>query len=121
MNASWYYFNPYNILRACDLTCNLLWLLYTGCVVLFWYSGAGEPTVATGPNHKSGIMAVAATFLAFSALQGPNSVMVRPHPVVWRLVYGLAILYLLSLVFLLFQGKDEARRLLKVWNESTYQ
>lgn len=59
-------------------------------------------------------MACAATFLAFSALQGPNSVMVRPHPVVWRLVYGMAILYLLALVFLLFQGKDEARSLLKV-------
>ena len=81
---------------------------------MFWYSGAGEPDLATGPNHKAGIMACAATFLAFSALQGPNSVMVRPHPVVWRLVHRLAILYLLALVFLLFQGKDEARALLKV-------
>jgi hypothetical protein len=87
---------------------------HAGAVVLLWCSGAWQADQATGPNYRSGLIAAAGTFLAYSALQGPNSVMVRPHPVVWRLVHGIGILYLLGLVFLLFQGKDEARALLKV-------
>lgn len=81
---------------------------------MMWYSGALEKEPVLGSDYKSGLAAVAMTFLAYSALQGPSSVMVRPHPVVWKLVHGIAILYLLSLIFLLFQGKDEARALLKV-------
>ena len=41
--------------------------------------------------------------------------MVRPHPGFWRVVHGVVILYLLALVFLLFQNVDDARQLLKVW------
>lgn len=81
---------------------------------MMWFSGALEEEPVLGSDYKSGLAAVAMTFLGYSALQGPSSVMVRPHPVVWKLVHGIAILYLLALVFLLFQGKDEARALLKV-------
>lgn len=81
---------------------------------MLWCSGALEKEPVLGSDYKSGLAAVAMTFLGYSALQGPSSVMVRPHPVVWKLVHGIAILYLLSLVFLLFQGKDEARALLQV-------
>ena len=40
--------------------------------------------------------------------------MVRPHPAVWRVVHGLMVIYLLILVFMLFQDVGDARRLLKV-------
>lgn len=30
-------------------------------------------------------------------------VLIRPHPAIWRLVHGLAVIYLVSLTFLLFQ------------------
>jgi hypothetical protein len=30
-------------------------------------------------------------------------VLIRPHPAIWRLVHGLAIVYLVALTFLLFQ------------------
>lgn len=40
--------------------------------------------------------------------------MVRPHPAVWRIIHGMVILYMLALVFLLFQNADDARLLLKV-------
>jgi hypothetical protein len=39
--------------------------------------------------------------------------MVRPHPGFWRIVHGVVILYLLALVFLLFQNVGDARQLLK--------
>jgi phosphatidylserine synthase 2 len=40
--------------------------------------------------------------------------MVRPHPALWRLVHGCAVLYVLALVWLLFQSVHEARQALKV-------
>ena len=50
----------------------------------------------------------------YSFLQGPSTCMVRPHPGFWRIVHGVIIIYLLALVFLLFQNVDDARHLLKV-------
>lgn len=30
-------------------------------------------------------------------------ILIRPHPAIWRLVHGMAVVYLVSLTFLLFQ------------------
>ncbi len=40
--------------------------------------------------------------------------MARPHPALWRMVHGLLVVYVLFLVFLVFQDVDDARMLLKV-------
>lgn len=50
----------------------------------------------------------------YSVVQGPRTSMVRPHPAVWRLVHGVAVLYVLVLVWLLFQTVGQARQALKV-------
>lgn len=47
-------------------------------------------------------------------VQGPPTPLVRPHPAVWRLVHGLMVVYLLLMVFLLFQTVDDARQFLRV-------
>ena len=40
--------------------------------------------------------------------------MVRPHPALWKLVHGCAVLYLVGLIYMLFQDALDARLLLKV-------
>ena len=50
----------------------------------------------------------------YSTVQGPSSPLVRPHPAVWRLIHGIIVLYLISLIFLLFQDAHDARLFLKV-------
>lgn len=50
----------------------------------------------------------------YSTAQGPSSPLVRPHPAVWKFIHGLIVLYLVSLIFLLFQDAHDARQLLKV-------
>ncbi|KAG1346956.1 putative B3 domain-containing protein [Cocos nucifera] len=40
-------------------------------------------------------------------------VLIRPHPAVWRLVHGMAVVYLVALTFLLFQNRDDARQFMK--------
>lgn len=50
----------------------------------------------------------------YSVLQGPSTPMVRPHPALWKLVHGCAVLYLVGLIYMLFQDAMDARLLLKV-------
>ena len=53
-------------------------------------------------------------YAGYSTVQGPSSPLVRPHPAVWRLIHGIIVLYLVSLIFLLFQDAHDARLFLKV-------
>jgi hypothetical protein len=50
----------------------------------------------------------------YAFLQGPSTCMARPHPAVWRVIHGVVIIYLLVLVFLLFQTVGDARQMLRV-------
>jgi hypothetical protein len=97
----------------------LLWY-GTGVAVLVWFSGALRKEPSDDENAKAGIVACALVYLAYSTLQGPSSVMIRPHPIVWKFVHGCAMLYLLGVVFLLMQGKAAARQFLKVLTTTSY-
>jgi hypothetical protein len=55
----------------------------------------------------------------YSVVQGPRTSMVRPHPAVWRLVHGAAVVYVLLLVWLLFQTAHDARQFMKVGRASS--
>ncbi|XP_022123125.2 phosphatidylserine synthase isoform X1 [Pieris rapae] len=55
-------------------------------------------------NIWSGICCVVFFFLIISVLTFPNGPFTRPHPAVWRIVFGMSVLYLLALLFLLFQN-----------------
>lgn len=43
----------------------------------------------------------------------PSGPFIRPHPLVWRSVFGVAVLYEIVLILLLFLSKDQARQALK--------
>ncbi|KAL0723516.1 hypothetical protein Bca4012_038115 [Brassica carinata] len=82
-------------------------LLLIGACFLIWASGALDPESTTSDNLvtsvKRGVWAMIAVFLAYSLLQAPSTVLIRPHPAIWRLVHGMAVIYLVALTFLLFQ------------------
>lgn len=71
-------------------------------------------------NLKRSFMAVCAAYLLYSALQGPDTHMVKPHPAVWKVMHGLFVLYLLFLIFLLCQETNDARMVLKVRPSKVY-
>ena len=58
-----------------------------------------------------GLIASALVFLVVGVLQFQDGPFLRPHPFLWRAVLATSILYLMLLVFLLFQPLDSARRL----------
>ncbi|XP_063245103.1 phosphatidylserine synthase isoform X2 [Bacillus rossius redtenbacheri] len=55
-------------------------------------------------NIRSGICCVVFFFLIISVLAFPNGPFTRPHPAIWRMVFGMSVLYLMGLLFLLFQN-----------------
>eukprot|EP00898_Chlorokybus_atmophyticus_P003612 jgi/Chlat1/4251/Chrsp27S04325 len=92
--------------------------LVAGSLLLVWASGALEPldnrreADAEGlaaRNARDGVLAMIAVYLGYSLLQAPDTALKRPHPAVWRFVHGASVVYLLFLVYLLFQTVDDAR------------
>ncbi|KAL6620659.1 hypothetical protein ACP70R_035798 [Stipagrostis hirtigluma subsp. patula] len=92
-------------------------VLLVGACLLIWASGALNPEGAASHSSvtsiKRGVWAMIAVFLAYCTLQAPSTILIRPHPAVWRLVHGLAVVYLVALTFLLFQNRDDARQFMK--------
>ncbi|GMP83538.1 hypothetical protein CsSME_00037417 [Camellia sinensis var. sinensis] len=82
-------------------------LLLVGACFLIWASGALDPENSSSgdiiTSVKRGIWAMIAVFLAYCLLQAPSTILIRPHPAIWRLVHGMAVIYLVALTFLLFQ------------------
>ena len=54
-------------------------------------------------NVRRGVVAVVIVFILIGVIHMPDGPFVRPHPVVWRLVLCVLILYVLLLIFALFQ------------------
>ncbi|KAI8600230.1 phosphatidyl serine synthase-domain-containing protein [Dissophora ornata] len=65
----------------------------------------------TVSNVKIGIAASIVVFCVFGMLQFRDSLLLRPHPALWRVVLSFGVVYQLFLVFLLFQNKHDARLL----------
>eukprot|EP01112_Ceratiomyxa_fruticulosa_P016204 TRINITY_DN4861_c0_g1_i1.p1 TRINITY_DN4861_c0_g1~~TRINITY_DN4861_c0_g1_i1.p1 ORF type:complete len:448 (+),score=87.58 TRINITY_DN4861_c0_g1_i1:390-1733(+) len=86
-------------------------MIFGGVVIVYtaFTRGEGEGLVA---NVKFGIMASSLVFLLFSMLQMRDGLFFRPHPAFWRMVMGAAVLYLMALVFILFQSVHDARQIL---------
>lgn len=62
-------------------------------------------------NIWDGILCCIFFFLIISLLAFPNGPFIRPHPAVWRIVFGLSVLYLLAILFLLFQNYRTVRNI----------
>src|SRR5271156_4760287 len=60
-------------------------------------------------NLSTGFTAVLVFFLIISVLAFPNGPFTRPHPAIWRMVFGLSVIYLMSLCFILFQNYETVK------------
>ncbi|GFU10568.1 phosphatidylserine synthase 1 [Nephila pilipes] len=63
-------------------------------------------------NIWAGIQCVFFFFLVISVLAFPNGPFIRPHPAIWRLVFGVSVVYLLVLLFILFQSYDTVKSIM---------
>lgn len=63
-------------------------------------------------NIWAGLLCCCFFFLIVSVLAYPNGPFTRPHPAVWRIVFGLSVLYLLGCLFILFQNTQTVNGIL---------
>lgn len=63
-------------------------------------------------NIWAGILCCVFFFLIISVLAFPNGPFTRPHPAVWRIVFGMSVLYLLGCLFILFQNYETVKNIL---------
>ncbi|KAG8226868.1 hypothetical protein J437_LFUL006577 [Ladona fulva] len=94
--------------------------LLTVSIASVIYTAFTRDDLDTKDNIWAGMCCVVFFFLIISVLAFPNGPFVRPHPAVWRMVFGLSVLYLLALLFLLFQRYSTVRGLL-VWMDPKLQ
>jgi len=71
-------------------------------------------------NISAGLTCVIFFFLIVSVLAFPNGPFTRPHPAIWRMVFGLSVLYLISLCFILFQNYETVKSIF-LWIDPALQ
>ena len=90
-------------------TATVLFVMILG---LMYLGFTRDDSLSTVDNYKVGMGSAAFCFLVICMLYLRDGPFMRPHPVVWRLVMGIGILYFLSIVVLYFQSRDDVRQLL---------
>ncbi|KAL7306409.1 hypothetical protein TKK_0001827 [Trichogramma kaykai] len=83
-------------------------LLISICFVIYFAFARNTSNVEG--NLWAGLLAIIFFFLVISVLTFPNGPFTRPHPALWRIVFGCSVLYEMFLLFTLFQDYDTARK-----------
>ena len=76
---------------------------------------------STSGNIVAGLLGTSFLFLTVGLLIFPNGPFTRPHPAIWSLVFGLSFLYLLLIMFLLFQSYTDVMAMLHYIDPSLKQ
>ena len=84
--------------------------LLLGCVIfLTFLAFSRDPNADLRGNVLTGCGGVFIFFMVISILAFPNGPFTRPHPILWRMVFGCSVIYLLIVQFLIHQGKNYGR------------
>lgn len=99
-------------------TVAVLLSILVGILLLLRYYYFYSPTLSVVQNVKLGLSAAVFVFVGFGTVHLPDSLMVRPHPALWRGVLALGVLYLVFLTFMIFQDLGTVRTILGYYDAS---
>ncbi|VDO55717.1 unnamed protein product [Haemonchus placei] len=100
-----------------DITLDILYKPHTltilACLCIFvCYKAFSGNDGGTDTNVYDGCMGTLVLFLIVSALAFPNGPFIRPHPILWRIIFGMSVIYLMILQFTLFQTYADIKKVL---------
>ena len=84
-----------------------LTLLLIGTLFITYFAFINNPDTDLATSVWRGVLAIATVFLSVGLLVFPNGPFIRPHPAIWRLMFGISLLYLFVVVFVLFQKRSD--------------
>jgi hypothetical protein len=67
-------------------------------------------------RDRLGLLSVVSAFLGYCAFQMRDSILIRPHPMFWRMIHGMGILYLLFMIYLLNMDIGAARSWIRTFS-----
>ena len=85
-------------------------------LLFFLWLALSQPSHSSNTLH--GLIASSVVFCFVGMLYLPNGPFIRPHPILWRAVLALSIVYLLVIVFLMFISLDDARQMIAALDAS---
>ena len=65
-------------------------------------------------NAQAAFLGAVGVFSVYAAVQFRDSLMVRPHPMLWRIVHGFGVIYFVLLAVLFVQTLDGARSIVRL-------
>jgi phosphatidylserine synthase 1 len=84
------------------------------CIFGITFAAFARDTSDHQSNVFSGLCGVFVFFMIISVLAFPNGPFTRPHPMLWRLVFGCSVLYLLAIQFIIHLDYSAVRAII-VW------
>ncbi|ORC86256.1 phosphatidylserine synthase [Trypanosoma theileri] len=87
-------------------------------VLLFMVRYYYYPDMSVVSSVKLGFLAAALSLIVFGAIHFPDSILIRPHPCVWRAVLVVAVLYIALLSFMMFQNLKTVRTIMGFYDPS---
>eukprot|EP01105_Mastigella_eilhardi_P028810 TRINITY_DN977_c0_g1_i1.p1 TRINITY_DN977_c0_g1~~TRINITY_DN977_c0_g1_i1.p1 ORF type:complete len:487 (-),score=160.17 TRINITY_DN977_c0_g1_i1:75-1484(-) len=108
---------PFNLLNLITKP-HTVTVLVLMCGVMTYLAFTRDKNSGTEANLKMGIGSACLAFIIFCMLQLKDGEFTRPHPLVWRAVTGMSLLYMMLLIVLFFTDVDDARQWVKFLDPS---
>ena len=89
-----------------------VWVLSVVSVVIWFASNRAGPHDSAMDAVLAAVPYAVSIFLAVGLFAFPSGPFIRPHPIVWKLVFGVSVLYLVVLVGLLVPSPVQTRTIL---------
>jgi hypothetical protein len=107
VTVSWLY-RPHAVLAICAVLSFFGYLAYN----------SNPETATTTQNARTAFVAIAAFIMILGMLVFPSGPFIRPHPILWRVVFAVAVIYEIVLIAILFQSKSGARQMMTFFDSS---
>lgn len=95
-----------------------VWVLLFVSVIIWYAANRAGPFASLAEALLHAVPYAIAIFLAVGLFAFPSGPFIRPHPIVWKIVFGISLLYLLGLIVLLVPSPWQARAMLTALDPS---
>lgn len=89
-----------------------VWVLCIVSVVIWYAANRAGPFETLGQALLASLPYAVSIYLAVGLFAFPSGPFIRPHPIVWKIVFGISLLYLLVLIVLLVPSPSQTRAML---------
>lgn len=69
-------------------------------------------------THRGAVIGAVLMFLAFASIHLPNTLIIRPHPIFWRVLLGIFSLYAMFITYLLLLRLEDVQEQLRFFDPS---